>query len=200
MTVRTSRFTYPIAPGAEDARTIGWWAAFFGVIALAHFVGALVVSYLYLRAGQATWPPDGVTPPALTPPLLATVATVVAAAAATAHRRLTATARPIAAMVAAAGTITIGLVAVGARLVGLGGVGFRWDDHVFGSLYWLIAGTHVLLVLAAVLGSAASLAQHVIGAHDEDDHDEIQVLQFTWWFVAVSAIALYVPADIVAHL
>jgi cytochrome c oxidase subunit III len=199
MTVRSSRFTRPIAPGAEEARTIGWWGMILGIIALAHLVGSLIVAYLYLRAGHTDWPPTGVERPDLLLPALAPVLTAAAAVLATLEVRWTERGA-ILGMLGASGAIAVGLVAVLARVYALSDTGFRWDEHAYGSIYWLLHGTDVTLVGSGVIGSAVLLAQHAMGYYDEQRTDEIRVLSLYWWFVVAASVALYFTANVVPYL
>jgi cytochrome c oxidase subunit III len=199
MTVQSSRFARPVAPGAEHARTIGWWAMLLGLIALAHFVGAIVVAYIYLRAGHPEWPPGGFAPPPLLLPAVATGLVFLGAVLATLEVRWTARRGPFG-MVGALGAMLAGSVAVGIRMFLLAGADVRWDDNVYGSLYWLLSSLDIVLVASAVIGSAALLAQHAMGDYDEHNHDEIRVLSLYWWFVVISSVALYVTNHLVPYL
>jgi cytochrome c oxidase subunit III len=199
MTVRSSRFTRPIAPGTEDARTIGWWGMVLGIIALAHLVGAFIVSYLYLRAGQPEWPPAGVEPPDLLLPALAPVLTAAAAILATLEVRWTER-RAILGMVGATGAILVGLGAILARVLVLTGVDFLWDEHAYGSVYWLLNATDITLVASGVIGSAVLLAQHAMGDYDERRTDEIRVLSLYWWFAVAASVALYLTVNLVPYM
>lgn len=199
MTVRSSRFTRPVAPGTEDARTIGWWGMVLGIIALAHLVGAFIVAYLYLRAGQTEWPPAGVERPDVALPALAPVLTAAAAVFATLEVRWTER-RAILGMTGASAAIVVGLAAVLARVLVLTDVDFRWDDHAYGSLYWLLNATDITLVASGVIGSAVLLSQHAMGDYDEQRTDEIRVLSLYWWFVVASSVALYVTVNLIPYL
>ena len=199
MTVQSSRFARPVAPGAEHARTIGWWGMLLGIIALAHFVGALVVAYLYLRAGHAEWPPAGVELPQLTLPAVATALTAVAATLATLEVRWTARHGPVG-MAGALGAMLTGILAIVVRAAVLTDAGFRWDEHAYGSLYWLLNATDITLVAAAVIGSATILAQHAMGDYDTEHHDEIRVLSLYWWFAVAASVALYVVTNLVPYM
>jgi cytochrome c oxidase subunit III len=199
VTVESSRFARPIAPGAEHARTIGWWGMLLGIIALAHFVGALVVAYLYIRAGHAEWPPPGVELPPLVWPAVATGLTALAATLATLEVRWTARHGPVG-MAGALGAIVVGSGAVALRMLVLVDAGFRWDDHAYGSLYWLLQATDITLVASGVIGSATILAQHAMGDYDTQNHDEIRVLSLYWWFAVAASAGLYVTTNLVPYM
>jgi heme/copper-type cytochrome/quinol oxidase subunit 3 len=199
MSVKGSRFARPISPGAADAQTIGWWAMLLGLIALANFVGGIIVAYLYLRVGHAEWPPPGFDPPPLTLAGIAVGLTAVAALLATLEVRWTASRGPVG-MAGAIGAMVAGSVAAGLHVASLLGAGVMWDDHAYGSLLWLLGGTATLLVAAGVIGSAAILTQHAMGDYGPDRHDEIRVLSLYWWFAVAGSAALYVTAYLVPHL
>lgn len=199
MTVRSSRFTRPVAPGTADARTIGWWGMLLGIIALTHLVGGLIVAYLYIRAGNPRWPPQGVERPDLLIPAVAPVLTLVAAVFATLEVRWTER-RATVGMVGATTAIVVGIVAVLARVYALRDVGFLWDEHAYGSIYWLLNATDITLVASGVVGSAVLLAQHAMGAYDEERTDEIRVLSLYWWFVVAASVALYITVNVVPYM
>lgn len=199
MTVRSSRFTRPIAPGTSDARTVGWWGMVLGIIALTHFVGAIIVAYLYIRAGNPQWPPPGVERPDLLVPAIAPVLTLVAAVFATLEVRWTER-RATLGMVGASVAIIVGIAAVLARVYALWDPQFLWDDHAYGSVFWLLNWTDMLLVTSGVIGSAVLLAQHAMGDYDEDRTDEIRVLSLYWWFVVVASVALYITVNLVPYM
>lgn len=195
MSVRGSRFATPIAPGAEHARTIGWWAMLFGIIALAHFVGATIVAYLYLRAGQAQWPPAGIEAPELMPGLIGTVTVFLAAVLASLEVRWTRSNGPFG-MMGAAGAIIIGSIALWMQL-GVLSDAPGWDENVYGSLFWLLAGTNAALIASGIGVSAALLVQHAMGHYDPERIDELRIGALFWWFVAIASVPLFLTLHLV---
>ena len=76
---------------ARQAQPSGWWGMVLFLCAEGTLFGILISTYFYLDFGSKSWPPDGIAPPSVALPLIATAAlvatTVPLALAARAARR-----------------------------------------------------------------------------------------------------------------
>jgi cytochrome c oxidase subunit I+III len=184
-------------PVAGDGRSIGWWGTILGVIALAHIVGAVLVATVYLRSRTATWPPDAIQPPDVTPVVIAAGLAVVTASLLTLGRRRTLAARGgtpallvVAAVVALAGAVLRGATTVFSDVPA--------DTHAFWAIWWLL-GAFDLVLLGTLALMATFAAWHVgrrraIGPHR---HAELGVLSLWGWATAASVVlALLVSSSV----
>lgn len=197
MTVARSRFARPVAPGADGARTVGWWGMVIGFVVLVHLVGGFVVGALYLRSGHATWPPEGIPAPSMLRPAVAAGLAVLAAVVthATLHRgRRSGGTEERSPLVGLAAGVLLGAASVGVLAWAYTDVGVRWDEHAYGSVLWVLGWVQGLVVASATTGSvvvAVQAARRVLsGGHD----DEAEVLVLLWWFAALTSVAVLVTA------
>ncbi len=68
---RTSRSAAAVARG-RVAQPSGWWGMALFLCAEASLFGILIATYFYLDFDARSWPPDGIKPPSVALPLVAT--------------------------------------------------------------------------------------------------------------------------------
>jgi uncharacterized membrane protein YozB (DUF420 family) len=140
-----------VAAHARSSAANGVW----GMVALLATEGTLfavlIVSYFYLRFQSVTWPPRGVPEPALVVPIVlaavlvaSTLPMLAAAAAARRGRCSLARGAVAAAFLVQSGYLAMQLV----RLVDDLDV-FTPQDHAYGSIYYVLLGSHHRRPLAA---------------------------------------------------
>lgn len=190
MSIRTSRSAQPL-PGVEKGAAVGTWGLWLSLVALAMFVAGLAAAALYLHTGQEAWPPEGIAQPGAG---LAVLATVTAAAGAATMslalaRMRSAARRRAAVLLAGAFVLLVGSVLV---LIGdIQGLTFRWDEHAYASVYWVLTAGAATFMSVAVLMTGGVLIQTVTGLVDEDRHLELtNATIYAWFAVGTTAVLL----------
>lgn len=198
MSVARSRFARPVSPGAAGVRTVGWWGMVIAIVLFVHLVGGFLVAALYLRSGQAAWPPAGIdAPPVLRPAVaagLAVLAAVVMHASLRRVRRQDDAADGPGHLPGLLVTTLLGVGSVAALVWSYADVGVRWDEHAYGSVLWVLGWVQGLVVASTTIGTVVLAVQAgrriLAGGHD----DEAEVLVLGWWFAAVTSVAVLVVA------
>lgn len=168
-----------------------WWAV-WSLIAIEGTVFALLVSvYVYLRMVATAWPPDGIRLPGLAAStanvlllLASVVPTVGAHRAALRTERRAATRYLIVATVLSLGTIAL-------RGLEMAQLHVRWDGHAYGSIVWMILGTHLSHLLASTLEDALLCALLLLGPLEDKHYVSVTVSALYWYFVVAAWIPLY---------
>lgn len=168
-----------------------WWSFVLLLVIEATVFATLISAYFYLRMGAAEWPPPGVDPPKL---LLPTINTFVLLLSSVpmhmADKGITGgNARRL--VWGAAIAIGMALVFLVLKVVEYSGVSYRWDDHAYGSIVWLIIGFHSAHVASLVLKTSVILILGWRGYFSEQRHLGVQVNGIYWHFVVLVWLPLY---------
>lgn len=176
----------------SGSRAPVWWGIVMLLVIESAVFGTLIASFFYLRIGEMQWPPAGVKEPEL---LLPTINTVVLLASSVpmriADRAVTAgnTRRLIGGLV---GAITLAAVFLALKYVEYSQVPYRWSDHAYGSIVWLMIGFHSAHVISLVLKTLVMLVLSFKGYFSEQRTLGVQVNGLYWHFVVAVWVPLYV--------
>ena len=152
----------PTAPAEEEAferehgipvrvdggRGLAMWGMGMSILVAAIAWSTVMLSYFYLRIENESWPPAGVDRPGLGWPLVAAVAIIAGAVATTRSHHLIQAGRQQRLVPALITGAAFTLVAGAVLVYDLTQLDFTAQDHAYGSIFYLLAGT--LLVLAVV--------------------------------------------------
>jgi heme/copper-type cytochrome/quinol oxidase subunit 3 len=198
MGTRTSRTAFPIRD-AKQGGAIGTWGIWLTMALLGTALAGLVVSGIYLYWGQEAWPPEDFSAPARGLGALALVLSVAAAATCLAAlRALRAGLEQLSGHVLFGG-LALGLASIAAMVRDLATVGWRWDEHVYTSLYWIFVGNAVLFVAIAVMMTAAVLVQRLANALDVDRHLELEITVVFWGYAVLTVASMFGVVHLLPH-
>jgi cytochrome c oxidase subunit III len=190
--VERSRTAHPIG---EEPRglTMGSWGMWLTITALTTAVAGFAAAGLYLHTGQEAWPPEGITRPGVGEAVVSVL--LALAGAAIAHRARaqvrTGDYQPASLGMIAGIGLLLGSVLVLAR--DLTEAGFRWDEHAYTSLYWVLTVLAATFVGIGLLMLASVLVQRLVGAVDESRMLELDVtVGYLWWAAGAAAALLAV--------
>lgn len=178
-----------------------WWGIVNLVVIEITVVATFLASYFFLGIAQGSaprfehlrgaWPPPGVGPlPLLYPSIDVGLLLVCAATmyyAGVAMRR-NEQRRVVAMFALCTGT---GLVVLWLRRLQFDELGFRWDEHAYGSMVWTLTGFHFLHVTSAIVGTAAIGLLAAKGYFGEKRQLAIDVDTLYWYFVSFIWIPIY---------
>lgn len=178
-----------------------WWGILGLVIVEVTVVGAMLASYFYLGVVQGStpalehlprsWPPPGIEPlPLLYPTLNLLLLGACAASMLYAGKvmRKDQRGRLVASFV---GCTIAGLAVLYLRWQQLALLDFRWDEHAYGSMVWLLMGFHFLHVTSAVVGTAAIGLLAARGYYGSKRKLAVDVDTLYWYFVAFVWLPIY---------
>lgn len=153
--------------------------------------GTLVMSYLFLRTGQAGWPYMHPSVSRLVLPALNT--TVLLLSAAIAWRADTAIQRGEAGRLKAglALSCVLGLLFIAGQTFEFTRSRMRPDDPAFGGVFFALMGFHAVHVLAGMVVLGLNLLRAQLGDFDQDKHVAVDVGTWFWCYVTAVWLALF---------
>jgi len=174
-------------------RDIMWWGT-LGFVLIEGFTLVLcAAAYVYVTQNFSTWPPQNTPLPSLVAPTLQVavmlVSLVPAQWTARAARRYD------------LGKVRIGLVvasAFGVAIVGLRAwellvsLHVRWDANAYGSVQWLVLGSHATLLAVELIEIVGMTLIFWIAPVEEKHMSDVADMVFYWYFMVLSWLPLYV--------
>ncbi len=195
----------PVTPEAVDPGPSRPWSpprgtTMLGTVLLlaaeGMLLGALLATYFTIKAGSALWPPKGVSLNTYIP----TVVTItVAMAACSVGWMLFAVRRNDQrnAFVAAVLSAVLGLAIANGQWYWITRAGFGTGKHAYGALFHVLAGLHLVHVLAGVVMLLVMAVQTLAGHFSSDDHEPVRATAYFWqfgnvvWLAVLSALFFF---------
>jgi cytochrome c oxidase subunit III len=151
---------------------------------------ALLAAYYYLRGISAVWPPAGAqldaTGMAIGTVLLGAGSVTMTIAQSAAMRGNRVSARLMLLL-----TIALAISFLGLEWSDWAHANFAIDDSAYGTIYYVLTGTHFVHVLAGVVLLAAVAIFLRLPAFTSDHHAAVEAVAYYWHFVFVVWLALY---------
>jgi len=174
-------------------RDIMWWGT-LGFVLIEGFTLVLcAAAYVYVTQNFPTWPPQNTPLPSVVAPTVQVVVMLVsllpAQWTANAARRYD------------LGTVRIGLViatAFGIAIVGLRAwellvsLNVKWDANAYGSVQWLVLGTHATLLAVELVEIGGMMLLFWLAPVEEKHMSDVADMVFYWYFMVLSWLPLYV--------
>ncbi|HVL66507.1 MAG TPA: cytochrome c oxidase subunit 3 [Vicinamibacterales bacterium] len=181
----------PLPNLVQKSRGSLWWGMVLLLVIEATVFGTLVASYFYLRLGTPEWPPPGVEPPKLLLPTLNTLVLLASSVPMYLADTGMAQGRQRRLLWGAAGAITLAVVFLVLKVIEYSDVPYRWDDHAYGSIVWLIIGFHSAHVASVVLKTIVVWILGYRGYFTRDRVLGVQINGLYWHFVVLVWLPLY---------
>ena len=173
-----------------------WWGVLLMIAIEATAMSLLLVSYFYVRGNYDLWPPTALSPAAFRLAALEAIlifasypAMLLCARAARAERLGPTRAWLIAATV-------LGVAMLIARAFEIPNIPFRWDQHAYGSVFWMIFGLHITHVLTSVLENTMLIALLYKGPVETKHFGDIEASALLWYFVVLE----WIPGFAILYL
>ena len=168
-----------------------WWGV-VGMIAIESTVFVLLfATYFYIRGNYAQWPPSGI--PAISQKLAALNMGVMLLSCLPTHwANKAALKRSLRGMrwgLIVSGVMGLAFIAI--RLVEFNYLGFRWDSHAYGSVFFTILGLHTTHTIAGSLENFVIGALLFIGPVEEKHLVDVRVNGMYWYFIVASWLPTY---------
>ncbi len=169
----------------NGSRALGWWGMLLTLLIFAVAIGSLVFSYYYLRVGVADWPPPGIPEPPLLLPAINLGVLIVSAGLMFWAVRGIRGGRQGQLRLGLAASFLLSAVFLGIQIYEWNQLGFRWQDHAYGSIFYTTAGTISLMVVSALVMTAVIEAQARLGYFNARRYLAIEnVAMFTYFTAA----------------
>jgi heme/copper-type cytochrome/quinol oxidase subunit 3 len=168
-----------------------WWGV-MGLIAIESTVFALAfASYFYIRGNYPHFPPTAM---AHYSKVLAAVNVVLLLSSVLPMHLANKAAKKghLRGMRWGLGIATVmGLAFLAIRITEFLWIGFRWDTHAYGSVFWTIVGLHTTHTISSTLENLVLLALLFIGPVEEKHQVDVTVNGVYWFFVVASWVPTY---------
>lgn len=176
---------------ATGAGSTGWWAIVFLIMIEATVFAGLIASYFYFFSNATVWPPDGIEPPHLLVPTIYTVILLASAIPAYLGDRALADGNIGGLRLwRAIGSVML-VVFLAIKGYEYSHLDYLWDDTVYGSMVWIIAGFHSAHVLVVLIKTLSTQTLAWKGFFNERRRSAVQGTTLYWCFVAAAWIPLY---------
>lgn len=184
----------------RQGRSIAWGGMALLVAIELTAMGALVVSYFYLRVNTALWPPPGVDLPEVGLPLLETGLLLASLVPMRLAERAWATGRPHALRWLLPGVLGLVAAALVVKGLELAELPYSWRSHAYGSAVWTLHGYSALhaLVLLPALGVLWLLL--VRGHLNAERGVAVEALALYTYFVGASAVLTLLTTTLSPYL
>lgn len=177
-----------------------WWGIMGLVVVEVTVVAGFLVSYFYLALAQGprpdfegmrAWPPPGIEPLPLLYPTISLLllgfcawSMFYAGKAMRKEQRGRLVASFVACSIAGGAVLYL-------RWLQLQLFPFRWDEHAYGSMVWLLTGFHFVHVTSAVIGTAAIGVLAAKGYYGKKRMLAVDVDTLYWYFVSFAWAPIY---------
>jgi heme/copper-type cytochrome/quinol oxidase subunit 3 len=181
-----------LTEGTADSRALIWWGN-LGMLAIEGTMFAMAMAtYLYLRSTNFDWPPSTVPKPDLVMPTANMVMLLLSCIPAFVINRASITKNMLAIRIGHMISIAVGLVFLYIQYaIIVPSLGYKWSEHAYGSVIWVIIGMHTLHMVAATGETALlfiySLFKPVVKKHLLD----FRCTAVYWYFVALVWVPFY---------
>lgn len=177
-------------------QSTGWWGVVLLIAIETTVFSALIVSYLYLYSNATAWPPSDIPVPDLLMPSIMTVILVASSIPIVWADRGVRKNNRNQLVIGYVISFLLGLAFLVLKVIEFSDKSYQWDDHAYGSIFWLVSGFHALHLTAALLKNAST---QVLAWMDYFHHNRFVFVQTTaiyWNFVVI----LWIPIFIVLYL
>jgi cytochrome c oxidase subunit I+III len=169
----------------SGTRAPGWWGMLLVLLTIAVGSACCIFSYFYFRAGTTDWPPAGIARPDLSLPVIRTVMFALSALPAWWALRSIRRDHQVQLQISLAANAALGGVFLALLMVEIG----QWDPNLqgnaYGSVFYLLQGIQLLLVLIGLLISLFTQAQTWLGYFNRWRYLAVQNLANYWTFSVV---------------
>ncbi|MGH9271659.1 MAG: cbb3-type cytochrome c oxidase subunit I, partial [Ilumatobacteraceae bacterium] len=180
----------------DGGRTLATWGMGMSLLVAGIAFSVLLLSYFYLRIVNADWPLDGVGDPALLPAAIAAVAVCASAVSmARAHRGIAAgSTERLRSGLVGAGLLTV--VAGAVQIYDLTTLDFSAQDHAYGSIFYVLAGTMLTLGLVGLVIDGVVIGAAVKGQFSARRHAAVTNAARYWngftvmWLIGAATLYL----------
>jgi heme/copper-type cytochrome/quinol oxidase subunit 3 len=166
-------------------RAPGWWGMLLVLLTITVGTACCIFSYFYLRSTATDWPPAGITPPDLSLPVVRTIVFLSSIVPAWWALRSIRREHQVQLQLSLALTSICGVIFIALLLTEIGAWDVNLQANAYGSIFYLLQGIQLLLVIIGLLISVFTQAQAWLGYFNGWRHLAVQNLTNFWTFAVV---------------
>jgi cytochrome c oxidase subunit 1/cytochrome c oxidase subunit I+III len=152
---------------------------------------ALIVSYFYLRASNDIWPPSGVEKPSLLLPTISLVVLLLSAIPATIADKAILKGNIKGMRQGYLLSFILGVVFVVLQVVYYLNLPHTWHGNAYLSLFWIVAGFHLIFVVAMLAETVWVLVLAYQGYFNAERNSAVQADGLNWYFGVAMFVLVY---------
>jgi len=181
-----------LTEGTADSRALIWWGN-LGMLAIEGTMFAMAMAtYLYLRSTNLDWPPSTVPKQDLTMPTINTVMLLLSCIAAFVIDRASIRKNMRAIRIGHIASIAAGLAFLYIQFALIvPNLGYKWSDHAYGSVVWVIIGMHTMHMVAATGETALLFIYGLFKPVVKKILLDYRCTAVYWYFVALVWVPFY---------
>lgn len=177
--------------GTADARSLLWWGNVGMLLIEGTMFAMLIATWVYLKFKNLDWPPQTIQGPNLLYPTIGLVILVISVAWMLIADRSALANRVATIRLGLALCVLTGIAFLWLRAQSMALIGFKWSDHAYGSVVWVIIGMHTFHTLAATGESLVLLIYTLTWPVTKKQLLDIRCTAVYWYFVVAWWIPLY---------
>jgi len=166
-------------------RAPGWWGMLLVLLTISVGSACCIFSYFYFRSGVSDWPPAGITAPDLSLPFVRTIVMLLSVPFVWWALHSIRRGAQIQLQISLAASFGLGIAFVALLIAEIG----QWDPNLqgnaYGSIFYMLQGLQLVIVLLGLLISLFTQAQAWLGYFNRWRHLAVQNLANYWTFAAV---------------
>jgi len=182
------------------SRALLWWGLVLMLVIEGTLFVMAVATYFYLRSDVMIWPPPTVETPSLALPTIALVLYLISVIpmviADKAAREMNRARTRLALIVGVA--FGVGLLVL--RGFEFASLNFRWDNHAYGSIVWLLLGLHTFHVLISTLETSVLALLLIFGPVEAKHYLDARLDGLYWYWIVGWLVVVYLLVDIAPHI
>jgi heme/copper-type cytochrome/quinol oxidase subunit 3 len=178
--------------GTIDSRALIWWGN-LGMMVIEGTVFCLAfATFIYLRMSSLDWPPSTVPKPDMLLPTINLVLLLLSgipalyADAAARKEDLNGVRLGMALFIA------MGIVFIVIRFVVIAHLGYKWSDHAFGSIVWVVIGMHLFHCIVASGENVMLLVYVFMKPATKKRFLDVRCAAVYWYFVIITWLPFFV--------
>jgi len=165
-------------------RSTGWWGVWTLIVTEASLFGYLLLSYFYLNAQmQAHWPPEG--RPELLVPGINTIILLSSSVFVYLCERCIRVDKIRLSLLPMLIAIILGIIFVAVQMHEWHGKPYGLQSNLYGSLYFIITGFHMLHVVIGLLVLCMLQLWIALGYFDKENYNALRIGGLYWHFVDI---------------
>ena len=175
-------FGVPVNAGGSVV--VAAWGMALAILFFAIALGALLLSYFYLRLENPQWPPPGIADPTLTRAVIATAFVVGSVGAIRSALRRVGAGDNGGFIRGLVGALLLAGAGVVLQIQDLAAMDFGWTQHAYGSIFFLLAGFVLVVTMGTMVMGAMALVWALQGLYTSRRHATVANIARFWTAMA----------------
>jgi len=177
--------------GTVDSRAMIWWGN-LGMMVIEGTMFAMgIATFIYLRMANLDWPPATVPKPDMLWPTINLILLIVSVIPALTADRAAIRGDLFAVRTGMVLCVFTGILFLVIRTVNMANIGYKWSDHAYGSIVWVMVGMHTFHTVAATGETLLLLIYVLYWPVTRNRLLDVRCGAVYWYFLIITWIPFY---------